>query len=53
MLLVAEGLTNAEIAKALGCRPNTVEAHKYRAFAKLGARNGAHAVAICMRRWPA
>jgi DNA-binding CsgD family transcriptional regulator len=51
--LLAEGLTNAEIAKVLGCSPNTVEAHKYRLFAKLGARNAAHAVAICLRRRPA
>jgi DNA-binding CsgD family transcriptional regulator len=51
--LLAEGLTNAEIARALGCSSNTVEAHKYRLYAKLGARNAAHAVAICLRRWPA
>jgi DNA-binding CsgD family transcriptional regulator len=51
--LLGEGLSSAEIARELGCQPKTVEAHKYRLFAKLGARNAAHAVAICLRRWPA
>jgi DNA-binding NarL/FixJ family response regulator len=50
---LAEGLSTAEIAEQLGCQPKTVDVHKHNAYAKLGARNAAHAVAICLRRWPA
>ena len=52
LTLIAEGLTNAEIAGALDCATNTIEAHKYRMFAKLGARNSAHAVALYGRHRP-
>lgn len=37
--LVAEGLTEAEIAKSLGLAKSTVKSHKQAIYHKLGARN--------------
>ena len=44
------GLTNKEIANALGIRKDGVEDHINIIFSKLGASNRAEAVAIAMRR---
>jgi DNA-binding NarL/FixJ family response regulator len=48
--MVAAGLTNDAIASLLGVTSETVKTHLSRAFARLGARDRASAVAICMRR---
>jgi len=48
--LAAQGMTNTAIADRLGIRPETVKTHLSRAFERLGAKDRAHAVAICMRR---
>ena len=48
--LAAQGMTNSSIASHLGIRPETVKTHLSRAFERLGARDRANAVAICMRR---
>jgi two-component system nitrate/nitrite response regulator NarL len=45
----AEGLTNQGIARRLQVSAKTVENHKGRIFAKLGARNQAEAVAVAIR----
>lgn len=45
-----DGLTNRQIAARLGVAEKTVEAHKARLYAKLGARNQAHAVRIASER---
>jgi DNA-binding NarL/FixJ family response regulator len=42
---LAEGLPTDEIAHALGIGAKSVDHHKQRAYAKLGVRNAAHAVA--------
>lgn len=44
--LVQRGLTNAEIAEALGISLATVKTHLTRSFRKLGARSRAEAIAI-------
>ena len=44
------GLTNKEIANALGIRKDGVEDHINIIFAKLGASNRAEAVAIALRK---
>ncbi|RFU39097.1 DNA-binding response regulator [Actinomadura logoneensis] len=44
--LVAEGLSNQDIADRLGMRPMTAKTHVNRAMAKLGARDRAHLVVI-------
>ena len=46
---IGEGLTTAAAARTLGVATKTVEAHKARIFAKLGARNQAEAVATANR----
>ena len=46
---IGEGLTTAAAARRLGVAAKTVEAHKARIFAKLGARNQAVAVAAATR----
>lgn len=43
---LAEGQTYAEIADELGLSSATVKVHLMRAYAKLGAQNGPHAVAL-------
>lgn len=48
--MVAAGLTNDSIASLLGVTSETVKTHLSRAFHRLGARDRASAVAICMRR---
>lgn len=44
--LACHGLSNAEIAKELFIGEHTAKTHLHRVFAKLGARNRAHAVAL-------
>jgi DNA-binding NarL/FixJ family response regulator len=44
LLLVKDGLTNAEIARRLGISHRTVEAHRFRAMKKLHLRNQAELV---------
>ena len=39
MRLLVQGLHNREVADRLGISPRTVEVHKARVMAKLGARN--------------
>ncbi len=46
LALLAEGGTDAEIAKALGVKVTTVHRHVLDIRVKLGARNRAHAVAL-------
>jgi DNA-binding CsgD family transcriptional regulator len=46
LVLIAQGLTSAKIADELGCARKTVASHRYRLFAKLGARNAADAVVL-------
>ncbi|MEX1357071.1 MAG: response regulator transcription factor [Gaiellaceae bacterium] len=48
--LVAEGLTNQQIAERLGVGPETVKTMLARTFAKLGARRRAEAVALAHDR---
>jgi len=48
--LAAQGMTNTAIADQLSITPETVKTHLSRAFERLGARDRANAVAICMRR---
>jgi len=43
---VADGLSTEQVATALGISRKSVDNHKQRIFAKLGAQNGAHAVAL-------
>jgi len=45
---MAEGLATKAIAMQLGVALKTVENHKARVFAKLGARNHAHAVSLAI-----
>lgn len=48
--MTANGHRDAEIADLLGLSINTVTGELWRARRVLGARNRAHAVAICMAR---
>ena len=50
LALVAEGLTNSEIAHKLFLAEDTVKSHVRRIIAKLQANSRAHAVAIGFRR---
>ncbi|HEU4454480.1 MAG TPA: response regulator transcription factor [Longimicrobium sp.] len=47
---VSRGLGNKEIAREIGRSPETVKAHLESIFAKLGARDRAHAVTIALQR---
>jgi DNA-binding NarL/FixJ family response regulator len=47
--LIAEGLTNREIAQRFTLSPRTVETHVERVLAKLGANSRTRAVATAMR----
>lgn len=47
---VADGATNAMIARMLGISPRTVQTHLANAFVKLGARTRAQAVARYIQR---
>lgn len=49
LALVAEGLSNKEIARALNMRTRTVQAHLYKIFPKLEARDRTHAVTIALK----
>lgn len=49
MRLVANGHTNAGIGRLLGIHKVTVERHLRNAYTKLGARDRAQAVALCLR----
>jgi DNA-binding NarL/FixJ family response regulator len=48
--LVARGLANKEIARAIGRSTETVKAHLESIFQKLGARDRTHAVTIALQR---
>lgn len=48
--LLADGLTDAQIGVQLGIAGGTVAAHLVVIYARLGARNRPHAVAISFRR---
>ena len=47
---ITRGLTNADIAKQLGIREDSVKEHINAIFAKIGASNRAEAVAIALRK---
>jgi ATP/maltotriose-dependent transcriptional regulator MalT len=44
LMLMAEGLSNPEIAARLYLSPNTLKAHAQRIFGKLGVHNRVQAV---------
>jgi len=46
LVAVAQGCTNAQIAKQLGTATPTVQSHLKRIKVRLNARNRAHAVAL-------
>ncbi|MFR9796599.1 response regulator transcription factor [Streptomyces sp. MS06] len=48
--LAASGYTNADIAKKLWISEESVKSHFRLAYQQLGARDRAHAVAICLVR---
>lgn len=50
LTLLALGCTGPEIATKKWLSLNTVKTHLKRAYAKLGARTGAQAVALCFQR---
>jgi DNA-binding CsgD family transcriptional regulator len=52
VLLVAEGLTNAQIAERLWISPGTVRRHLENVFAKLGVHTRTAAVAMLRRDEP-
>jgi len=49
LALVAQGLENAEIGRALFLATDTVKSRVARTLVKLGVRNRAHAVSIALR----
>lgn len=50
LTLAANGYTNAEIGKELWLSEDTVKSQMSLAFKQLGARDRAHAVAVCLVR---
>jgi LuxR family transcriptional regulator of spore coat protein len=46
--MVANGYTNAQIARELAIHPRTVDRHLADVYTRLGARDRAHAVAIAL-----
>jgi DNA-binding NarL/FixJ family response regulator len=50
LLYVARGLSNKEIARAIGRSAETVKAHLESVFQKLGARDRTHAVTLGLQR---
>jgi len=50
LLYVARGLSNKEIARAIGRSAETVKAHLESVFQKLGARDRTHAVTLALQR---
>lgn len=50
LVLIAEGMTDAEIASSLFLAPYTIKSHIKNLFPKLGARGRAQAVAMGFRR---
>jgi DNA-binding NarL/FixJ family response regulator len=44
--LIAQGMTDKEIGKAMGLAPETVKGHTCRLLGSIGARNRTHAVAL-------
>ncbi|WP_405461559.1 helix-turn-helix transcriptional regulator [Streptomyces sp. NBC_00101] len=48
--LAANGYTNAEIARELWISEDSVKSHMRLAYEQLGARDRAHAVAVCLVR---
>lgn len=50
LLALSDGLTNRLIARRLGVAEKTIETHKSKLFAKLGARNQAQAVQLAASR---
>ena len=47
---MTRGLTNADIARQLGLREQSVKEHLTSIFAKIGAANRSEAVAITLRK---
>ena len=50
MVKTSQGMSEKEIATALGVSPNTVRAHIENVKRKLQAKNKTHAVVICISR---
>lgn len=50
LLLIAEGASNKEAGRELGISPRTVEVHRARVMAKLGARNAAELARFVLGR---
>lgn len=48
--LIAEGLSNKEIAAVMVITELTAKSHVHKILRKLGAQNRAHAVALAIRR---
>jgi DNA-binding CsgD family transcriptional regulator len=50
MALIADGLTQKEIARVLGMSEMTVRTHRENVLRRLRVRTTAHAVAVLLRR---
>ena len=50
LLMMADGLNNKEIARALGLSEDTIDTHSRRLCAKLDARNAKQAIATAFRK---
>lgn len=48
LALLAHGLSFADVGARLGISPQTAKNHASRAYARLGANNAAHAVAVAI-----